>query len=251
MDNNTTWQDLVNFDNPPFSLLSDNQWLYVTAMIEDPSLNKKRVADCIGVSEKTVYNWVHVAPYVEEAVTMARKASHSIVVNSRLEHKQREQKLAMLEYNILIRANKELLSRLEFDPSVFTDSELVRATVKIYRSYRAKTNNAPLLNTNSRDVPQKMRWQILERDNFTCVYCGNTPLDDDISLHVDHVIAYSNGGSTSYDNLATACQHCNLGKSDKPLFKEMKQKILRLIYQKNIECGLYVEEKRRKARKIT
>ena len=64
-------------------------------------------------------------------------------------------------------------------------------------------------------IPKGVRFDVFKRDRFTCVYCGATP--PNVLLHVDHVIAVANGGSNSIDNLVTACQPCNLGKSDKPL----------------------------------
>ena len=34
----------------------------------------------------------------------------------------------------------------------------------------------------------------------------------DVVLHVDHVVPVAAGGTTSEDNLLTACEECNLGK---------------------------------------
>jgi len=64
-------------------------------------------------------------------------------------------------------------------------------------------------------IPKGVRFDVFKRDRFTCVYCGATP--PGVLLHVDHVIAVANGGGNGIDNLVTACQPCNLGKSDKPL----------------------------------
>lgn len=62
----------------------------------------------------------------------------------------------------------------------------------------------------------KLRFTILERDNFTCQYCGRTP-QDGVKLHIDHIIPKSKGGSDKKDNLITACEECNLSKSNKSL----------------------------------
>lgn len=59
-----------------------------------------------------------------------------------------------------------------------------------------------------------LRYEILKRDHFKCVLCGRTPAEDNIKLHVDHIIPISKGGKTEWDNLRTLCQDCNLGKSD-------------------------------------
>jgi len=58
-----------------------------------------------------------------------------------------------------------------------------------------------------------VRWNVLERDNFKCVYCGYGT-DDGVKLHVDHVIPESIGGGSDMDNLVTSCIDCNLGKSN-------------------------------------
>ena len=60
----------------------------------------------------------------------------------------------------------------------------------------------------------KMRWQVLERDNFTCQYCGRNVKEDKIKLHVDHIHPFSKGGVWHIDNLTTACFECNEGKGD-------------------------------------
>lgn len=56
-----------------------------------------------------------------------------------------------------------------------------------------------------------LRWKILERDNFTCQYCGQ--FAPQAKLEVDHKIPVSEGGTFDEDNLITACFACNHGKS--------------------------------------
>ena len=51
---------------------------------------------------------------------------------------------------------------------------------------------------------------VLERDGYTCVYCGSQE-----RLHVDHSIPVSQGGSNIFDNLVTSCGSCNLSKASK------------------------------------
>lgn len=61
-------------------------------------------------------------------------------------------------------------------------------------------------------IPFEMRASILERDKRTCRYCG---IRDVGKWHLDHVIPWSKGGETTYENLVTACAGCNLRKGDK------------------------------------
>jgi 5-methylcytosine-specific restriction endonuclease McrA len=55
-----------------------------------------------------------------------------------------------------------------------------------------------------------MRFQIFQRDQFTCRYCGRKA--PDVQLEVDHAIAWKEGGSSNPANLVTACFDCNRGK---------------------------------------
>ncbi len=53
------------------------------------------------------------------------------------------------------------------------------------------------------------RQNIFRRDHGECQYCG---AKEDLTL--DHVLPKSRGGRTSWDNLITACKHCNSKKGD-------------------------------------
>ena len=61
-------------------------------------------------------------------------------------------------------------------------------------------------------VSKRMRFEIFKRDGFECQYCGATP--PGVLLHCDHIEPVSRGGKTEMDNLVTACEACNQGKSD-------------------------------------
>lgn len=68
-----------------------------------------------------------------------------------------------------------------------------------------------------RSVPPKLRFRVFMRDSFTCQYCKRTKEEDGVKLQADHIIAYSNGGETVFENLITACWDCNIGKSNMEL----------------------------------
>ena len=70
----------------------------------------------------------------------------------------------------------------------------------------------------SRNVSLSLRLQVLQRDNFRCIYCGKSPATDfGTKLHIDHIQPFSKGGKSALENLQTLCEECNLGKSDKEI----------------------------------
>ncbi|MGO9569504.1 MAG: homing endonuclease associated repeat-containing protein [Desulfomonilaceae bacterium] len=61
----------------------------------------------------------------------------------------------------------------------------------------------------------RLRFRVLSRDSFKCQACGRSPATEHgVQLHVDHVIPWSLGGSTTAENLRTLCERCNIGKGD-------------------------------------
>lgn len=66
-----------------------------------------------------------------------------------------------------------------------------------------------------REVNWRMRFKVMQRDNFKCKFCGRSPAkNSEIELHVDHIKPYSKGGESILDNLQTLCSRCNIGKSN-------------------------------------
>jgi hypothetical protein len=76
-------------------------------------------------------------------------------------------------------------------------------------------NNISKLKRTPRDVNLRLRFRILQRDSFKCCFCGSSPAQDqNIILHVDHILPWSKGGETILENLQTLCSKCNYGKSN-------------------------------------
>ena len=61
----------------------------------------------------------------------------------------------------------------------------------------------------------KYRFEILEKNNFRCAYCGRTA--NVATLQIDHKIPLKLGGTNNKENLTVACWECNIGKKDKLL----------------------------------
>jgi len=66
-----------------------------------------------------------------------------------------------------------------------------------------------------RNIPMKLRYQILTRDHYRYALCGRSPATHmGVSLHIDHITPFSNGGKTARDNLRTLCNECNWGRGN-------------------------------------
>jgi hypothetical protein len=63
-------------------------------------------------------------------------------------------------------------------------------------------------------VQAGIRWQVFKRDKWKCLSCGRSA-EDNIILHVDHILPRSKGGKDEIDNFQTLCDTCNIGKSNK------------------------------------
>lgn len=64
-----------------------------------------------------------------------------------------------------------------------------------------------------RNIPLRLRIDVLKRDRFRCVLCGRSPATENgVVLHVDHKLAFSQGGQTTLHNLQCLCMDCNWGK---------------------------------------
>jgi 5-methylcytosine-specific restriction endonuclease McrA len=66
------------------------------------------------------------------------------------------------------------------------------------------------------------RFEVFNRDRFTCQYCGRETRE----LTLDHVVPRSRGGQHSWENLVSACIPCNHRKGERVL-AEAKLKLSR------------------------
>ena len=80
---------------------------------------------------------------------------------------------------------------------------------------KRQRNSTINIKRNTRAISDKLRYQVLKRDNFKCCACGASPAKEpSVELHIDHIIPWSKGGESTLENLQTLCSKCNIGKSD-------------------------------------
>ena len=109
------------------------------------------------------------------------------------------------------------------------------------KEYEAKNQQQKYCNTFTCGPAARKRhhrWRILERDGFRCIYCGSTPWDDGIKLHLDHVIALASGGDSVAGNIVASCKSCNLSKNIRPLREVAADLILKEVRRRNEVCNI-------------
>jgi 5-methylcytosine-specific restriction endonuclease McrA len=73
----------------------------------------------------------------------------------------------------------------------------------------SRINSDRELDPGQRRIHPLLRFAVLDRDGFTCRYCGSPASD------VDHVTPWSRGGETLPYNLVAACRPCNRAKGER------------------------------------
>ena len=77
----------------------------------------------------------------------------------------------------------------------------------IGRIKSAKRKPAKRKPAKRKHIPKAVRDAVMERDNYTCVYCASTN-----NPELDHDEAHANNGSDEIDNLQVLCRSCNRRK---------------------------------------
>jgi hypothetical protein len=126
---------------------------------------------------------------------------------------EHDQQLLAIEFETLMAVNREIMQRLRIrrDPALsFKNRDLLA----ISRDLTARLERRIWEARRQQDRSLRLRFLVLERDGFTCRYCGRKPVEHGVILHVDHIFPASKGGATTFENLITSCGDCNLGKGD-------------------------------------
>ena len=110
--------------------------------------------------------------------------------------------------------NNALLRFVEAMQNTEAENDL-RQAEKQYQQTDAKDSTSVISHRTPREVNYRLRYKVMMRDYCRCCVCGRSPATDpDTVLEIDHIVPYSKGGETTFDNLQILCKQCNLGKSD-------------------------------------
>lgn len=78
------------------------------------------------------------------------------------------------------------------------------------------------------DFPEALKRQILERDGYRCVVCGQGRAEG-VELHVDHIRPKDKGGRATLDNGQTLCSTHNFRKKNYNQTESGKRMFIRLL----------------------
>jgi hypothetical protein len=97
-------------------------------------------------------------------------------------------------------------------------------------------------------VSKRLRFEIFRRDNHACRYCGATA--PDVPLRIDHVTPVALGGTDVPENLVTACEPCNSGKTSTtpgaPLVADVASDALRWSQAMQLAASVMAEKEAEK-----
>lgn len=76
--------------------------------------------------------------------------------------------------------------------------------------------NDSLINQEAKnDIDAKTRFDVLKRDCFRCVYCGENPVNNPaITLIASRIRYFTKWGNKNINNYKTLCNYCNSGKKN-------------------------------------
>lgn len=96
-----------------------------------------------------------------------------------------------------------------------------------------------IIRKTQRQIDSYMQWNVFQRDNYTCRYCGRTG----IPLTVDHIDLWEEGGATVIANLITACRRCNKDRGrmlyedwlKSPIYQKYSQSLPETVIANNLD----------------
>jgi hypothetical protein len=134
--------------------------------------------------------------------------------------KRLSKQLNLTDWRTLIRTLGTMAEQGLIDPQLWAEHVIFAPGVAEHaEAYSKEREQARLRKQRQRgryNRPSEREWMVIRdrifaRDGYVCQYCGAK----DVKLHCDHVIPVSRGGTNDDENLATACETCNLRKYNK------------------------------------
>lgn len=137
----------------------------------------------------------------------ATQAAITAGYSEKTANEQGAQNLAKPAIKYHIEKHQEELNK-KFSESFFIELEALKDEVKRLRTMVGETNSG-------RKVSESNRYAVMHRAGFKCQCCGEKPSkNNDVKLHIDHILPFSRGGTNEESNLQVLCSLCNIAKSN-------------------------------------
>ena len=182
-----------------------------------PKQEKFVMALINGMSQRQAYKFAYDAENMKDATidTRACRLFKSGKIQKKYDKLMKEKQQSIIKN--VSNINSDLLSKVE---KYKGDNETVIEFIEnaILKSLPKEALSQEELKeiNRRRNIKDTTRYSVLERAGFKCQCCGSKPLkNNDVVLHIDHIIPHSLGGSDSIDNLQVLCDKCNLSKQNR------------------------------------
>ena len=94
---------------------------------------------------------------------------------------------------------------------------------------------------NSRALLEKKKetdFLIFQRDNFRCIYCGRSSIEDGVKLEIEHIYPIRKGGDSQLFNLVISCKKCNSHKATMVLSEDNILRLWTEVQKRTDEAGV-------------
>lgn len=167
--------------------------------------------------------------FAKQSKKRHKKNKNSVNANRRLQYRNKEEKEKIAKRGKKYRdANRNKINA-RVNNYYRHNKEKIKERCRKYRIENREARNLYLKNRkilrNSKGPGVTLKdWKaILSKYNYRCAYCGVTADQTKQGyLTRDHVIALSNGGEHSPENITPACMSCNTSKGAKLNWKKPK-----------------------------
>ena len=182
-----------------------------------PKQEKFVMALINGMSQRQAYKFAYDAENMKDATidTKACRLFKSGKIQKKYDKLMKEKQQSIIKN--VSNINSDLLSKVEkYKDNNETVIEFIENAILKSLPKKALSQEELKEINRRRKISDTTRYAVLERAGFKCQCCGSKPLkNNDVVLHIDHIIPHSLGGSDSIDNLQVLCDKCNLSKQNR------------------------------------
>lgn len=182
-----------------------------------PKQEKFVMALINGMSQRQAYKFAYDAENMKDTTidTRACRLFKSGKIQKKYDKLMKEKQQSIIKN--VSNINSDLLSKVEkYKGDNETVIEFIENAILKSLPKEVLTQEELKEINRRRNIKDTTRYSVLERAGFKCQCCGIKPLkNNDVILHIDHIIPYSLGGSDNIDNLQVLCDKCNISKRNK------------------------------------